>query len=199
MDEYNYISFGSDCYPAFALRDLGLRPYALPFDWIVSSIDTIIECINDDFLFFHKNLNLSSSRLCDKYGLLYVHDYPTENEKRNDIDNDSTIFYSENKIVSNWMDYNDTVLEKYKRRIQRFYEIANSDKPLFVLYKGDINNIPKIKNMFYNKFNKTNIIYIVFSSQESNSDDIICCNPGIQNTSSEWLYAINIGKTKVSL
>ena len=50
--------------------------------------------------------------------------------------------------------------------------------------------------MFYNKFNKTNIIYIFYSTQESNSDDIICCNPGSHNLSSEWLNAINIGKTK---
>lgn len=196
MDEYNYISFGSDCYPAFALRDLCLRPYALPFDWIVSSIDNIIECINDDFLFFHKNLNLLTTRLSDKYGLIYVHDYPTENEKINNIDNDSTIFYSENKIVSNWMDYNDNVVEKYKRRINRFYEIANSHKPLFVLYKGTINDIHKIKTMFYNKFNKTNIIYVVYTNETSNGDDIICCNPGVENLSGEWLRAINIGKTK---
>jgi len=197
MDEYNYISFGGDCYPAFALRELDLRPYALPFDWLVSSIDNIIECINDDFLFFHKNLNLENSRLHDKYGLLYVHDYPTENEKKNNIDNDSTIFYSENKIVSNWMDYNVNVLQKYERRINRFYEIAKSDKPLFVLYKGSINDIPKIKTMFYNKFNKTNIIYVVYTSEISNGDDIICCNPGVHNLSYEWLRAINIGKTKL--
>jgi hypothetical protein len=131
----------------------------------------------------------------DKYGFLYVHDYPTENEKRNYIDDDSTVFYSENYIVANWMDYNDEVIQKYKRRIDRFIEIANSDKPLFVLYKGDINDASKIKDMFYNKFKKTNIIYIVCSEQTSNSNDVISCEPGVSDLSSEILNAINIGKT----
>lgn len=53
---YNYITIGRDCSPAAALRNLNIREFALPFDWIVSSISSIQECIEDHFEKFHSNL-----------------------------------------------------------------------------------------------------------------------------------------------
>jgi hypothetical protein len=199
QDEYNYISFGSDCYPAFALRNLEFRKYALPFDWIISNTESIIECIKDNFQNFHKELNLLSNNtsLIDKYGFLFVHDYPTENENRNDIDNDTTIFYSENKIVNNWREYIDNNLKKYEKRINRFFEIANNDTPLFILYKGTIQNIPKFKEVFETKFNKKNIMYIVFSNEVSNDNNIVTCYPGTDNNTEIWLNAIHEGQSRI--
>lgn len=40
-----FVSLGYDCSPAFALRDLSLRPYALPFDWVQSNYIQITNCI----------------------------------------------------------------------------------------------------------------------------------------------------------
>jgi hypothetical protein len=201
MDEYNYMSLGNDCYPAMALRDLCIRKEALPFDWVLSSADSITECIKDDFKYFHKELKLvnNNSRLCDKYGFLFMHDYPTLNEKRNYLDSDS-IFYSENTIVDNWKDYYDNIIEKYQRRIVRLNEYLSSEKPLFILYSGDPNEIQKFKKLFEIKYKKTNIIYIVYSSCNLlvKDDTIISCVPGSDNLSSEWLNAINIGKQKIA-
>lgn len=75
---YQYISLGYDCSPAQALRELGLRQYALPFDWIVSYIDHIEACIWDDFSKFHTNvfINQTQTRIIDAYGFEYPHDYP---------------------------------------------------------------------------------------------------------------------------
>ena len=39
---YNYLTIGYDCSPAAALRNLNLREFALPFDWVVSNV-TILE------------------------------------------------------------------------------------------------------------------------------------------------------------
>lgn len=52
----NYITMGNDCSTASTLRNLGLRKYTLPFDWVVSSKDSLSNCIKDDFRLYHKNL-----------------------------------------------------------------------------------------------------------------------------------------------
>ena len=38
----NYLTLGYDCSPAGALKNLNLREFALPFDWVVSNV-TILE------------------------------------------------------------------------------------------------------------------------------------------------------------
>ena len=70
----NYITLGSDCSTASALRTLELRDFALPFDWIVSSKISLINCINDDFKCFHSDLrfNKKKTRLIDKYGFEFA-------------------------------------------------------------------------------------------------------------------------------
>ena len=40
---FNYLTIGQDCSPAAALRNLNLRDFALPFDWVVSNINTFIQ------------------------------------------------------------------------------------------------------------------------------------------------------------
>lgn len=41
---FNYLTIGYDCSPATALRNLNLREFALPFDWIVSKISSLDNC-----------------------------------------------------------------------------------------------------------------------------------------------------------
>ena len=41
---YHFLTLGYDCSPAGALREMGLREYALPFDWVVSTISSLEEC-----------------------------------------------------------------------------------------------------------------------------------------------------------
>ena len=47
--EINYMSIGYDCSPAAVLRTLNLRNEALPFDWVVSHLQLITNCIEDKF------------------------------------------------------------------------------------------------------------------------------------------------------
>lgn len=44
-----YISVGSNCRATAALKNLGVRKYSLPFDWVYSSPRTIYEAYIDDF------------------------------------------------------------------------------------------------------------------------------------------------------
>ena len=132
----NYMSLGYDCSPAGALRDLNIRDEALPFDWVQSNLQSIINCIEDNFDKYHKNpcFNSFGTRLIDNYGFQFPHDYPFNNNDDN-IDKSKLgegIFGEERdkQIIHNWYEYHPIVLEKYKRRIDRFYTYLNSETPL---------------------------------------------------------------------
>jgi hypothetical protein len=45
----NYISLGSHCHMAQALKQAGLRTWSGPFDWIFSSPSMVRHCLADDF------------------------------------------------------------------------------------------------------------------------------------------------------
>ena len=81
---FNYLTIGSDCSPAAALRGLNLRDFALPFDWVVSNITSLDKCFETNFEYFHKNLllNGSKNKLIDYYGFQFPHDYPLSDNER---------------------------------------------------------------------------------------------------------------------
>ena len=43
------VSLGTHCYASWLLRDMGLRRYSSPFDWLFSSPQLVTHCIQDDF------------------------------------------------------------------------------------------------------------------------------------------------------
>jgi hypothetical protein len=195
----NYISLGSECSCAAALRHLGLRDYALPFDWISSDPSKIYSCIVDDFKEFHQNLTLNykSTRLIDEYGFEFPHDYPTSSE---DI-NVGEGAIDEAKIIDGWEKCHDLVLEKYKRRIERFNRILLSPMPVIALYRGDPLDLYFFRAAFLEKYNKTNIIYVVSSSVMYDSEDTIVCNTeetGKWNLSDIWSNAILKAKERIN-
>jgi hypothetical protein len=164
--KYNIITLGYDCSPAQALRDMKLRTEALPFDWVNLSVESLEMCFKDNFLFFHKNLkfNENKTQLIDNYGFKFSHDYPTLKEN-NSINEDNT--FNEYIIVDNWQDYHEKVLEKYKRRIERFLNIIRNPSPIIILCRHDIHNIPKIKFLLKHYYNKENVFFVVSTPQSS--------------------------------
>jgi hypothetical protein len=155
---YQYISIGYDCSPAAALRGLGLRPAALPFDWVESNIDALDKCINDRFAQFHKGvrLNENKTRVIDAYGFQFPHDYPTINS---DIDGDD-FGETGKEIVENWMDYYDAVKAKYDRRIERFVAVLLDPRPIIVLCRYSPSNVLRIQRLLTSAFQKKNIYFV---------------------------------------
>ena len=50
MRPVNYvISAGTHCYASFALKQLALKKYSLPFDWAFSSLGMVADCLENDF------------------------------------------------------------------------------------------------------------------------------------------------------
>lgn len=193
------MTLGYDCSTSSALKNMGLRSKSLPFDWIVSDMNKVIECISEDFINFHKNLilNLSKTRVIDHYGFEYPHDYP--NSEVVDLENIGNGLFGEKVINGNWKDYIDINLDKYNRRIKRFIDILNSKNDIIILYRGPVSNIDKFKNLVKNKFNKENIKYIVATNYFFENDEIITCNPeigGDWNNLSVWEEAMKKIKNK---
>ena len=118
----NYITIGSDCSPAAALKNLNLRKYALPFDWVVTNTDGLSKCFEDNFSNFHTNLsfNHNKKRLIDEYGFEFPHDYPLMDNIHDTDDNTGEGLFAEEDgkhITDDWRNYYNTIKEKYNRRI----------------------------------------------------------------------------------
>jgi hypothetical protein len=194
----HYISLGYDCSPAAALKNLDMREEALPFDWVESNLQIIINCIEDSFNNYHKNLyfNNKKTRLIDSYGFEFPHDYPFNTNFEKESIGEGIFGEESNKsIVENWIDYHSIALEKYQRRIKRFYSYLQSNEPVIFLCRNkSVNNLKKFGNYLSNKFNKNNIFFIVSSNESYQGKFILTCNTernGVWNEASIWLESIN--------
>jgi hypothetical protein len=203
--EFQYVPLGYDCSTAQALKDLELREFALPFDWTQTHFIQILQCITDDFRKFHQDIKLINTpfgqRVIDNYGIQYPHDYPTIETEDDKKEINEENFYNEKKIVDNYKDYIDKVLEKYQRRINRFKEIFKTKKPIIILYRGCYSNAEAFKNSLHKYYNRNDIIFVIANKEENhNNNGIICCNPeknGNWNDKSVWLEAIELAKQNI--
>ena len=194
------ISMGYDCSPAQALRDMNIRKFALPFDWNISSMNSLERCFLDKFSMFHQNLtfNHNKTRLVDHYGFEFPHDYPILKDV---LDCSFISVVKEHTIVDNWQDYHAEVCAKYKRRIDRFNDLLAKPEPLIVLCRHDVRFIPRLKSLFETYYNKTNVFFVnstpqqrLFRIQSSPYDYTITCHTEkneIWNETAVWKEALD--------
>lgn len=110
------IPIGSNCFQGITLRRLGLRFLAYPFDWNVTGLSAIYQLVENDFIgLCDKRLFIRSDRMGHaRYNILFRHDFhtgPAYNDAAYDRDLEQAV-------------------ERYKRRIARFYKAINSGKPI---------------------------------------------------------------------
>jgi hypothetical protein len=199
--DVNVLTLGYDCSPAAALRNLNMREFALPFDWVVSSVQALSACIRDNFEHFHCNLrfNHSRTRLIDHYGFQFPHDYPITGSTV-PIDISASVgegVIGEERgqhIVDDWNKYYGTVKEKYARRNERFRSIIADSKSILVLCRYSTRDVHYLKIMFKALLNREDI-YFVNSSQETYRDDkiinVFTEKNNIWNEASLWKEAID--------
>ncbi len=134
MSDNIYIPIGTNCTIANFLRDKKFREHAFPFDWNLSSLESVYNVLFNDFegflddiyvgkkikrMFFEDNIldvTVHSTEIypviCKKYNILFPHDYVS-------VDSDNL----------------SQVKNKYLRRINRFREmISNTDNKIFMIY-----------------------------------------------------------------
>jgi hypothetical protein len=201
----NFLTIGNDCSPAAALRQLNLREFALPFDWIVSNITILEKCFKTNFINFHTNLvlNHTKTRLIDYYGFQYPHDYPICHATDFDHNIGEGVFAEETGkyIADTWPNYYNNVLDKYTRRIERFKHIINDTKPIIVLCRYGTSDVLKLQQLFIKYYNVKNMYFINSSSERFESDtikNVYTEKNNIWNDVTIWKTAIDITIQKIN-
>ena len=172
--DYVYMPLGYDCSPTFALKELGLYKCSFPFDYVQSNHLIVKHCIEDEFQFFHQDVMLingeshNGPRVIDHYGVQYPHDYPpVDDPSLNNIhavSNDDA-FFPEVVSFNTYKKYKDVVLEKYRRRIDRFYEALRDKRPIIILMRELFRDAMIIKEYLEQKFNRNNIMFVVAADE----------------------------------
>ncbi|RUT35464.1 hypothetical protein EJP77_00055 [Paenibacillus zeisoli] len=122
---YNAVfSLGANCQTAYQLRRLGLRSYAGPFDWFISSYHSgliaVLENRFEDFMKLDQLKLVGQFKTCycikdEKYGIYSYHDFPVELPEER------------------WADAYPEFHERQIRRQERFLQAATTmDRILFV-------------------------------------------------------------------
>lgn len=119
MENYQHvISLGHFCAVATELDKLGLRDASLPFDWVISPLESVLYMIESHFDGF---LEIDNLKREDKRKYIVK-------DKKYDI-----AFYHDYKPNLSIESQHSEVKSKYERRIKRFYEHIK-EKTLFVRY-----------------------------------------------------------------
>jgi hypothetical protein len=154
------IPMGYRCSSSEIIRILNLKKESYPFDWIISKLSTIKDCILNDFKEFLKIENyvkkeMNTYNIIDSVKLLVTRDKCSINTYYNqDMIDDFNTYDSKLSLVhhdiSKTEDY-----EYYKRCINRFKNILQSDSKKFYLYTHQIigiNEYNQIKDDIITEF-----------------------------------------------
>lgn len=204
--EVNYLTLGYDCSPAAALKYLNMRKYALPFDWVVSNINSLENCFKSNFENFHKNLSFrhDKKRVIDYYNFQFPHDYPLNDNSGFEYFKEEDTYISEQDgkhITDKVMDYYDIVLEKYNRRIERFKSIINDTKPIICLCRYTTEDVLKLQKIFTEYYKIEDIYFVNSSSEIFETDKIINVHTeknGEWNDISIWKKGIDDAILKIT-
>lgn len=149
-----------ECSIATYLKLQGIRTYALPFDYIISNLSIISDLVSNDFKDF---FNVTKHNIVNP---------------NYDADGPNTIFINNIYPSLSFPHHNlnnNIVIDNFKRRIERFYNILQSkEKILFMhlFYQNESHNenVTKFVNTFKNKYNGLNYklitIWIVYGDAE---------------------------------
>jgi hypothetical protein len=159
---YKVISFGHRCSSASFIKKLNLKTESYPFDWLVSKLDIIQDCIETKFVHF-LNVNNYIKQHTETFNMIDNQKTHIRNEVaqvniyyETDRQNIQTYNY---KLALNHYNLNNDY-EYYKKCIIRLYELFKTDIQKYYLYFHPImgindfqNNKENILNSFEN-FNK---------------------------------------------
>lgn len=129
------ISLGADCQVAGNLRNYHLRFQAYPFDWNrTQSFDSIVKIIQDDFKHWldPQFLEYKTVRICNTYyDLEFFHDFPAKDGLDERMVEGLERIGGE--LDPNFLSFLPEIQAKYKRRIDRFNEVLNSNEPVLFI------------------------------------------------------------------
>jgi len=114
------INLGGDCQVSHQLAIHGLRKYALPFDGLVTSVNSLLSILTDNFEGFLVPDNFEF--ICTEKGEKYILDKKYRTTLMHDF-----------PLQADFLRDFDAIAVKYQRRIDRLRElIIESENPLFI-------------------------------------------------------------------
>jgi hypothetical protein len=182
------IPLGSSCHISTEMRCHNIRDQAFPFDWNITTFDSLYRILDEDFAHFldQNYLTLREDRysvINTYYGIEFRHDFPNDNPKINkhqqlDIPPHEM---AEFKIATDYLDFLESVNEKYQRRIQRFYEVASSSQQVIFIRYGltTKEEAIQLQELLHRKFPALNFILVICGEGEGIKSDWQI--PGIKN------------------
>uniref|UniRef100_A0A6C0D9V1 Papain-like cysteine peptidase n=1 Tax=viral metagenome TaxID=1070528 RepID=A0A6C0D9V1_9ZZZZ len=209
---YKVISFGHKCTCAGLIQHLGLKTESYPFDWLISKLDTIKDCIETNFIHFldvnnYKPKNMEVCHLIDgRKEFLWNEDvnvnmYYETNNNTELIDTNSAYHI---KLGINHHNLNSAEdYEYYKRCINRLYELFDSDLKKYYIHFNPImgindyeNNKENLLNSFENfsdfiNTKTTNTFGIYFILVKRNENDEYTNSILIKETNNFKVFLIN--------
>jgi hypothetical protein len=108
-DSCEFVSLGENCSTSWYLKSVGLKRYSYPFDWLFSSPEIVLDCINDRFTNFLDKTLLFNIEGRTSAG--HRHYHASLFNHRNPLDSDEDFAY-------------------YERCCERFLALSKSAKKL---------------------------------------------------------------------
>ena len=135
MNNSTYISFGYRCSSAGILKKLQLKQESYPFDWLISTLSVVTDCITNDFCEFLKTENyvrrhtktyeMSTSKegfVCDEHILFNRYYQPSH--MLNETNTYQYQLAMNHRDITNPEDY-----QYLQRCVERFKELSESSFP----------------------------------------------------------------------
>lgn len=149
----HYVSLGYFCSIASELEELGFRSESLPFDWLISDFEGIINAILEQFEGFLEYENMAQNKRelnhykNIKYNIEFFHDF----NQYQSLEKQLTL-----------------VKKKYARRIERFYKLIK-EPTIFIRYISDEVIVDgKSKELMYIEENYEFILQVLQSFNQNN-------------------------------
>lgn len=153
---YKVISFGYRCSTASFIQLLGLKTESYPFDWLVSKLDVIQNCIETKFIHFLNVNNYITRNTETSYMIDNTKNYICNEVAQVNIyyETDLLNIYTYNyKLAMNHRNLNnDDDYKYYQRCIDRLYNLFETDIQKYYIYFHLIMGINDFQN------NKENIL-----------------------------------------
>lgn len=162
----NYISLGYFCSVASELEKFGLRTESSPFDWVISDFEGVTANIKNhfsgylDYNLLAQNVQNRAIYKNIKYNISFFHDFNNYEPLKEQLPK---------------------VLEKYNRRIERFYK-SITNPTLFIRYISDEATVNGVsKELLYIEENYEQILELLKSFNPHN-DILFIANDEVQSS-----------------
>ena len=123
------VSLGHRCHSASIIKKIGSKTESYPFDWLISKLDTIKKCIDNNFVHFKKKSNYKTKITSNDIGITENVSNNIEYEKEN---SDIVKTYDFNLACNHYNLENNYYY--YERCVDRFMKLLESNDDKMFLY-----------------------------------------------------------------